>query len=145
MPNTLHRRSGFTLLELVVVVMILGILAAIAAPRFIDTMGVATDNSAMRSLRVVRRAIETFSTTHGGAFPSDQNGTMFKNDIGQYLRGRFPTSPVGKDPRDKVNMSGDDPLVSDNKGGWMYNGATGEFIINCTDTTHDGSTTYDKF
>ena len=99
----------------------------------------------MQSLGVVRDAIEIFAATRGGAFPSDQNSNKFKEDIGPRLRGGVPTSPVGKDPRDKVNMSGDDPLVSNNKGGWMYNGATGEFIINCTDTTHDGSTTYDRF
>jgi len=138
-------RSAFTLVELAVVVMILGILAAIAAPRLLGTTGATTDNSARQSLGVVRDAIEVFATTHEGAYPSDQYSAKFKEDIGPHLRARFPASPVGQDPRDKVNMSGDDPLVSDNMGGWMYNGATGEFIINCTDTTHDGSTTYDRF
>jgi len=44
-----------------------------------------------------------------------------------------------------VTMSAADPLVADGATGWMYNGTTGEFIINCTTVSKDGSTTYDKF
>ena len=39
---------------------------------------------------------------------------------------------MGADPA-KLTISNDDPLVSDNKGGWMYNGDTGEFIIDASD------------
>ncbi|GIZ52427.1 type II secretion system protein [Noviherbaspirillum aridicola] len=41
MKNTKHGQSGFTLIELVVVIVILGILAATALPKFVDMSGEA--------------------------------------------------------------------------------------------------------
>jgi general secretion pathway protein G len=38
------RRKGFTLIELVVIIMILGILAGVAAPKLMNTYGSATDH-----------------------------------------------------------------------------------------------------
>ena len=141
----MRQRVGFTLIEIVVVVMIIGILVAIAAPRMLNVMGDATDNSVRQSLDVVRGAIEEYATQNGGAYPTDQNAVQFKNALKPYLRGPFPSSPVGGNPPDKVTMSAADPLVANNTGGWTYNGTTGEFIINCTDVSEDGSTTYDQF
>ena len=62
-------RTAFTLVELVVVVMILGILAAVAAPKFLDTSATATDNGLKQSLGIVRDAIELYAADHGAALP----------------------------------------------------------------------------
>ncbi len=138
------RRTGFTLVELVVVVMIIGILVAIAAPKMLNIMGDATDNSVRMSLEVVRDAIENFATQNTGSYPSAATDAAFKADIGPFLRGPFPTSPVGtKDST--MTPSAADPLVADDSSGWMYNGTTGEFIINSTDLSTDGANTYDQF
>ncbi|MBC8283608.1 MAG: prepilin-type N-terminal cleavage/methylation domain-containing protein [Nitrospinae bacterium] len=41
MKNRIHNNKGFTLIELVMVIVILGILAAVAIPRFVDLQGSA--------------------------------------------------------------------------------------------------------
>jgi type IV pilus assembly protein PilA len=60
--------SGFTLVELLVVMLILGILAAIAIPAFFNQRNKATDSQAKTTARTAETAIETWSTDHGGVY-----------------------------------------------------------------------------
>ena len=58
-------RRGFTLVELVIVVLVIGIIAAIAAPKMFDTAGNARTNSTQQSLRTLRNAIELYRANNG--------------------------------------------------------------------------------
>jgi general secretion pathway protein G len=129
----MDKRQGFTLVELVVVVMILGILAAVAAPKLLGTSGTATDNGLRQTLAVVRDAIERYAAENGGDFPP---GTAFATEIAPYIRGTFPTCPVGNK---NANVAvGTNNTVGGTEG-WHYNKLTGEFIVNSTDTDNSVS------
>ena len=60
--------SGFTLVELLVVMLILGLLAAIAIPSFFNQRDKARDADAKSAARTAQTAIETYATDHGGEY-----------------------------------------------------------------------------
>ena len=137
----MKRRSGFTLVELIVVIMILGILAAVAAPRFFDAAGTATDNGVKQSLAVVRDAIALYQADQGG-LPTDP-----PVDLAPYLRGgKFPTSPVGsKDAL--VNVVTGTGITADAipTKRWKYSSTSAEFICNSDEATNtDPTVQYDQ-
>jgi general secretion pathway protein G len=142
------RRNGFTLIELVVVIMILGILAAVAVPKLLNTTTTATDNGLRQSLGVIRNAIEVYSANNPYKLPgADGTQATFLSDLKPYVRGEFPKCPVGtKDANISfVNVDANTALTPDGTKGWMYNTKDGRFIANSNSTSGDGATTYDKF
>lgn len=60
--------SGFTLVELLVVMLILGILAAIAIPSFFNQRDKARDADAKTLVRTAQTATETYATDNGGSY-----------------------------------------------------------------------------
>ena len=61
-------QRGFSLIELLIVVAIILIIAAIAIPNFLRSRVAANQASAIESLRVISTAEVTYSTTYGGGF-----------------------------------------------------------------------------
>jgi type IV pilus assembly protein PilA len=62
--------SGFTLVELLVVMLILGLLAAIAIPSFFNQRDKAKDADAKSAVRTAQTAMETYATDHSGSYAS---------------------------------------------------------------------------
>ena len=123
-----NKKPAFTLVELVVVVLILGILAGVAAPK-------------------VRDAIELYTADSGGTLPPCANAaTSLQTALAPYIRGQFPTSPVAP-MTNTVEATTVTPIAASASPthGWKYNTTTGEFIANSGATSGDGSTTYDDF
>jgi type IV pilus assembly protein PilA len=66
--STRRHEDGFTLIELMVVVLIIAILLAIAIPTFLGAQNRARDRAAQSDLRNAITAAKTIATDHGGAF-----------------------------------------------------------------------------
>ena len=73
------RRGGFTLIELMIVVAIIGILAAIAIPNFLRFQLKAKSSEGKTNLAAIRTAEESYFAEYGryiSAFPSPPTGSM---------------------------------------------------------------------
>src|SRR5688572_29815275 len=72
MVQKLRERSqgdaGFTLVELLVVMLILGLLAAIAVPSFFNQRDKARDADAKAAVRTAQTAMETYATDNNGSY-----------------------------------------------------------------------------
>ena len=66
----LRARAGFSLVELLVVIVIIGILAALAIPRFVNTTAKADLANVKSDLHAVGLAEEAYFTDHGAYAPS---------------------------------------------------------------------------
>lgn len=127
------KRHGFTLVELTVVILIIGIVATIAAPKFFESVNTARDKSAYQSLQVVRDAIDMYQANNRVLPGQDDDQATLKTQLTPFLRKGFPVCQAGKNNADVV-FSAADPLVATaDAQAWIYNKTTGEVRINHPD------------
>ena len=65
------KRKGFTLVEIMIVVAIIALLAAIAVPTLVTAKRTANEAAAKANVRSLSTAAETFATGHNGIYPAD--------------------------------------------------------------------------
>lgn len=105
-PSALARRrtprDGFTLLELLVVILIIGLLTGIVAPRFMSQISRSEVTTARAQLDAFRKAIEAFRIDNG-RYPTTAEGldalVVAPADAprwhGPYLQNAIPLDPWG--------------------------------------------------
>jgi type IV pilus assembly protein PilA len=71
-----ERDSGFTLIEMLVVVVIIGVLVAIAIPMYSNYRKGAENKSAESDVRGAISAVEQFYTDNGNQYPANVTGTV---------------------------------------------------------------------
>ena len=124
--------AGFTLLELLVVVVIIGLLAGFVAPRYFGQVGKSEVNVAKAQIDALEKALDQYRLDIG-SYPSNELGLKALVErpasepkwAGPYLRKAVPLDPWGKPYVYQVpGEKGDFDLVSYGKDGQP--GGTGE-------------------
>jgi type II secretion system protein G len=88
-----NRNRAFTLIEILIVVVILGILAAIVIPQFTDASDDAGRTSVQSQLQTVRSQIELYRVQNGGTLPDFVNNDWDDLVDGDYLQ-QAPRNPL---------------------------------------------------
>ena len=102
-------KKGFTLIELMIVVAIIGILAAIAIPKFADLIKKSKEGSTKGSMGALRSALTIYYGEQEGSYPNPlpgtgtggQTTTVFNTTTGPFL-----TKYLDKMPTVKLGITG---------------------------------------
>jgi len=125
---------GFTLIELVIIIVVLGILAAVAIPKYQDITGEAREATARAALGSMRSGITIWYanqavTTGTATWPTLVN----LQTVGSVMEHAIPKNPYQLDtnaPDSICTGVTKGTLVPGGRGGWAYNEATGEIWLN---------------
>jgi prepilin-type N-terminal cleavage/methylation domain-containing protein len=142
-----RKSSGFTLVEILIVVVIMAILAATIIPQFSDSTTDAKVSNSKFNLHTLRAQIETYRASHNGLSPSaDLSELLTRTDAtgakmptggvaanypyGPYMRA-LPTNPFTNAATVKT-ITNDPAAAGDvtTTHGWLYNTTTGGIWIN---------------
>jgi len=142
-------KSGFSLVELMIVVAVLGILAAIVVPQFQEHATQAKEAVAKDSLHILRGSIELYTVRHSGIPPGykNDNPQTPPSDLdfcqqlvteGHYIS-EMPQNPFNK--RQDIRTIGNSeafPPSATGQFGWVYQPATKTFRLDWPGTDKSG-------
>ena len=138
-----RKNKAFTLIELMLVVAIIGLLAAIALPKFSSLIRKAQEASIMGKLGALRSAISIYYADKEGIYPT-MNGIAVLTEGSKYIDA-FPSitiPPYLPDHRGNLITFGTPVMDSSSSMGhtWHWGPNLGEMHVACTHTDTRGST-----
>jgi len=146
-------KRGFTLVEVLIVVAVLGILAAIVLPQFQSHTEEAKSAAAKDNLRILRNQIELYTMQHNGVPPGYPNNDPTQQArrtrfISQMLNERYintiPENPFNGHWILKMILN-DEQMPAEATGdfGWIYKAITKTIKLDWPGTDKDGVRYYD--
>lgn len=124
-------QSGFTLIELVIIIVVLGILAAVAIPRYFDMVSEAKESSCKGALGGLRSGISIWYanqalTTGTASWPAIDS----LRTVGVVMAGAIPPNPYQTNAPDSIVTGVTKGTIVGTRGGWAYKPSTGEIWPN---------------
>ena len=147
-------KRAFSIAELMIVLAVLGILAAIVVPHFRYQATQAKEAVAKDDLRMLRSAIELYPAQHGGVPPGYKDNdpqtipssVYFQQQVilqGNYVR-KMPKNPFNNlDTMNVLKNSDTFPAEATGNYGWIYKPATKTIRLDWPGTDKDGILYYD--
>ena len=124
-----RKRSGFTLIELMIVIAIIAILAAILVPNFVRARGQGHLTACKSNLKNIGTACEMYATDNAGRYPANLSA-LTSGAMGGYLKS-IPTCPAaGSDTYTDSYSHGMNPDI---------------FTVYCKGSNHTAVDTADNF
>jgi len=89
-----NRKLGFTLVEIMIVVAIIGLLAAIAIPNFVRARTTSQQNACINNLRLIDAAKQQWALEKGQASSATPASSDLQPYLGRGTAGELPACPV---------------------------------------------------
>src|SRR5271155_2617406 len=94
MKRTTAKKQGFTLVEIMIVVAIIGLLAAIAIPNFVKARTTSQQNACINNLRLIDSSKQQWALEQKQTTTSTPAGSDLQPYLGRGSNGELPSCPV---------------------------------------------------